>query len=240
MTVLRLIAAFMLAAAAAAQAAPKPPVKAVARPAAVNWLDVIVATPEGGFRQGNPAAKVRLLEFGALTCPHCAAFAREDVPILRRDYVATGRVSYEYRPFLLNGADFGPALLVECQSPAAAVRLIDGFYEQQAIWTEPYFTPLPEDVQKQLEALPEERQIGAFAARYGLDGFMRAHGMTRARFDACTSDKANIAKLKAIRDDANKNYGLTAVPTFVINGKTVTDVYTWAALKPALDAALTH
>ena len=237
--IVRLIAASLLAAAAAAAAAP-PPRAAAHTPAAVNWLDVVVATPEGGFRQGNPNARVRLLEFGALTCPHCAAFAREDVPVLRRDYVATGRVSYEYRPFLLNGADFAPALLVECEAPAAALRLIDGFYEQQAIWTEPFFTPLPDDVQKELAALPEERQIGAFAARYGLDGFMRARGMTRARFDACTGDRANIARLKAIRDDANKNYGLTAVPTFAINGRTVREAYTWAALKPALDAALAH
>ena len=30
---------------------------------ATDWLSVIVATPEGGFRLGNPDAKVKLLEF---------------------------------------------------------------------------------------------------------------------------------------------------------------------------------
>lgn len=208
------------------------------RPAATNWLDVVVATPQGGFRQGNPNAKVKLLEFGALTCPHCAAFARDSVPILRAQYVATGKVSYEYRPFLLNGVDFGPALLVRCQSPVAAIKLVDAFYDQQPQWILPFTKPLPDDVQKRLSALPQEQQITAFAAQGGLAAFMRTRGMTRAKFDACTSDKAGIAQLEEIPTDATKNYGLTVVPTFVINGKTVADAFDWAKLKPALDAAL--
>lgn len=210
-----------------------------ARPApAVNWLDVIVATPQGGFRQGNPNAKVKLLEFGALTCPHCAAFARAGVPVLRAKYVATGRVSYEYRPFLLSGVDFAPALLVLCQPPAAAVKLIDTFYDQQPVWIEPFTRPLSDDVQKKLTTLPPEKQITAFAANGGLDGFMRTRGVTRAKFDACTSDKGNIARLNGIRQDATNNYGLTTVPTFAINGKTVRDTSTWTQLKPAIDAAM--
>lgn len=212
----------------------------MAKPAAkpADWLTVIVATPEGGVRQGNPNAKIKLLEFGSLTCPHCGAFAREHVPELRAKYVATGKVSYEYRPFLLNGVDFGPSLLVRCQPPAAAARLIEAFYEQQPQWTQPFTKPLPDDVQKKLGALPQPQQITAFAAYGGLDTFVRSRGMTRAAFDRCTSDPAGIAKLNEIRSDATANYGLTAVPTFVINGKTVADAYDWVHLKPVLDAAL--
>jgi protein-disulfide isomerase len=207
-------------------------------PATVNWLDVVVATPEGGFRQGNPNAKVKLLEFGALTCPHCAAFAREGVPALRAKYIATGKVSYEYRPFLLNGVDLAPALLVLCQPPAAAIKLIETLYDQQPVWIEPFRKPVPDDVQKKLAALPAEQQITAFAVNGGLDGFMRTRGVTRAEFDTCTSDKFGIAKLNGIRKDADDNYGLTSVPTFAINGKTVPDTSTWTQLKPVIDAAL--
>ncbi len=236
MLLLRLAAAAAIAFAgssvASAATAAKP------APAPVNWLDVVVATPQGGFRQGNPNAKVKLLEFGALTCPHCAAFARESVPILRAKYIASGRVSYEYRPFLLSGVDFAPALLVLCQPPAAAIKLIDTFYDQQATWIEPFTKPVPEDVQRKLMTLPPDQQIGAFAASGGLDGFMRTRGVTRAKFDTCTSDKGNIARLTAIRQDADTNYGLKSVPTFAINGKTVRDTSTWEQLKPMIDAAL--
>lgn len=239
--VLLVAASGMSACGSAAPVAAPAKTTTAARPvgaAPANWLDVVAATPQGGFRQGNPNAKVKLLEFGSLTCSHCGAFARDGVPALRAKYVATGKVSYEYRPFLLNGVDFAPSLLVRCQAPVAALKLIDAFYESQATWTLPFTKALPDDVQKRLAALPENQQVTAFAAQGGLDGFMRTRGMTRARFDQCTSDKAGIAKLNEIRDDANKNYALTGTPTFVINGKTLTDTADWTRLKPALDAAL--
>ncbi|MGI4877166.1 MAG: thioredoxin domain-containing protein [Janthinobacterium lividum] len=233
-TAAALIALTAASAPAAIAAAPA----AHPKPAAVNWLDVVVATPEGGFRQGNPNAKVKLLEFGALTCPHCAAFAREGVPALRAKYIATGRVSYEYRAFLLNGVDLAPALLVLCQPPAAAIKLIETLYDQQQLWIEPFRKPVPDDVQKKMATLPPEQQITAFAANGGLDSFMRTRGVTRAEFDTCTSDKFGIAKLNGIRKDANDNFGLTSVPTFAINGKTVHGTSTWTQLQPAIDAAL--
>jgi len=232
-------ATFALAAAAATGAtvaAPARPAPAAAK--ATSWLDVVVATPQGGFRQGNPNAKVKLLEFGSLTCSHCGEFARQGVPVLRAKYIASGRVSYEYRPYLLNGVDFAPSLLVRCSPPAAAFKLIDAFYEAQPQWTLPFTKPVPDDVQKRIGALPENQQITAFAASGGLDGFMRTRGMPRARFDACTSDKAGINVLNAIRDDANKNYALTGTPTFAINGRTLPETANWAKLKPQLDAAL--
>ena len=224
--------------AAATPVATPPATPPAPAPVAANWLDTVVATPEGGLRQGNPDAKVKLLEFGSLTCSHCGAFAHEGVPDLRAKYIATGKVSYEYRPFLLNGVDFAPSLLVRCQPAAAGIKLIDAFYEQQSQWIVPFTKPLSDVVQKKLTSLPENQQITAFAAEGGLDAFMRTRGMTRAQFDACTSDKSGIAKLNEIRDDANKNYGLTGTPTFVINGKTLADTANWAALKPKLDAAL--
>ena len=39
----------------------------VAPPADGDWSTVVSATPEGGFVMGNPAAKVKLIEFGSLT-----------------------------------------------------------------------------------------------------------------------------------------------------------------------------
>ncbi len=235
-----LAAALALAASgvSAATAVAAKPAPVAAKPATASWLDTVVATPQGGIRQGNPNAKVKLLEFGSLTCSHCGAFAKEGVPTLRAKYIATGKVSYEYRPFLLNGVDFAPSLLVRCQPPAAALKLIDAFYEAQPQWTLPFTKPLPDDVQKRLGALPPNQQITAFATQGGLDGFMRTRGMTKAKFDQCTSDQAGVAKLNEIRDDANKNYALTGTPTFVINGKTLADTANWARLKPALDAAL--
>src|SRR5436309_16013442 len=91
------VALAVLAAPALASAAPQrghaPP--AVHR----DWSLVAVRTPEGGVRIGNPAAPVKLVEYGSITCPHCAAFSAEAAAALRASYVGPGRVSWEYRHY---------------------------------------------------------------------------------------------------------------------------------------------
>ena len=54
-------------------------------------------TPEGGFRMGNPAAPIKLVEYGSLACPHCRHFEETGYKPLLQTYVRTGRVSYEFR-----------------------------------------------------------------------------------------------------------------------------------------------
>ena len=46
---------------------------AIAAPAGANWTETVARTPEGGFRMGNPNAPVKLVEYGARTCPTCGA-----------------------------------------------------------------------------------------------------------------------------------------------------------------------
>ena len=41
-------------------------------PAGQNWAETVAKTPEGGFRMGNSDAPVKLVEYGARTCPTCA------------------------------------------------------------------------------------------------------------------------------------------------------------------------
>ena len=65
-----------------------------------NWSDVVNATSAGGFMMGNPNAKVKLIEIGSLSCPHCKAFDDEGVPALVDKYVKPGKVSTppDFRP----------------------------------------------------------------------------------------------------------------------------------------------
>ena len=40
-------------------------------------VTTVVRTPAGGYRQGNPDAPVKLIEYGSRTCPTCARFAAD-------------------------------------------------------------------------------------------------------------------------------------------------------------------
>lgn len=210
---------------------------AAGAPAAKDWTKVMVATPEGGFRMGNPNAPVKFLEFASLTCPHCKDFHEVAMPTIKAQYVATGKVSYEFRNFVLNGPDFAASLLARCQGPEVFFNLLNAFFANQSVWIQPFAKMSEADTQR-LQALPPDQQIAALAVAGGLDGFMRTRGMPRAKFDQCLNDKAARDKLTAMRADAVERYQLTGTPTFVINGVTQADAHNWEQLQPKLAAAV--
>ena len=47
-----------------------------------TWTDVVNESSAGGFVMGNPNAKVKVLEIGSLSCPHCQKFEEEGAPTL--------------------------------------------------------------------------------------------------------------------------------------------------------------
>ena len=56
--------------------APAASVAAVPPPVGKQWTDVVVKTPEGGYRMGNPDAPIKLVEYGSRLCPTCGNFGR--------------------------------------------------------------------------------------------------------------------------------------------------------------------
>ena len=204
---------------------------------ATDWTKVTAATPEGGFRIGNPDAKVKLLEFASLTCPHCREFHEAAMGPIREKYVASGNVSYEFRNFVLNGPDFAASMLARCQGAEPFFGLLGAFMNDQVAWTEP-FTKLSADENKRLSALPEDQQVAALAQLGKLDEYVRARGIPRAKFDQCLADKTQLNALTKLRTDATDKYKLTGTPGFIINEVTQEGVYSWADLEPKLKAAL--
>lgn len=213
------------------------PTTATAAPSgAKDWSQEMAATPAGGFLVGNPDAKVKLVEYASLTCPHCRDFKEEADATLYAKYIAPGLVSYEYRSLLLNGPDTAASLLARCEGPRQFFNLMNAFYAAQTQWTEP-FTKLTEADAKQLSALPQDQQIAALAKRGGLDTFMKARGMTSAQFDKCIADPAAFKRLSDMRDAAGK-LGVTGTPTFFVNDARQDGIATWAQLEPRLQTAL--
>jgi len=60
---------------------------------------------------GDPKAKVTVMEFFSLTCPHCAAFARETFPRIRTELIATGKVYYIFGDYPLDQVALNAAML---------------------------------------------------------------------------------------------------------------------------------
>jgi protein-disulfide isomerase len=226
---LALMAAAILLGATGSQAAPAR--KATAPAAARDWTKIVAATPEGGFRVGNPAAPIKLVEYGSLTCGHCATFAREGVPALMAGPVRAGRLSYEFRTFVLNGVDVTATTLARCAAPDRFFAISDSLFRTQEQWVG-RITAMTQAQKDQLATLPVEQRLGRVAELGGLLALAAPHGVTPARGKLCLGDKAALERLGKIHE-AGQALGVTGTPTFLINGR-VAPARDWASLQPLL------
>ncbi len=223
----------------AASVAPATPVAAVAAPAGHDWLSTVTATPEGGYRMGNPNAAVKLLEFAALSCPHCARFAKDSHDELRA-MIATGKISYELRTYLIHPQlDMPASLLAPCNGPATFFPMAEQFFAHQDDWmSAEKMKRLTPDVQKGWTNMTPAQLAADVAERLDLVGFVGARGVSADKARACLADRAGADRLQKVLNSANDQYHITGTPTFILNGSVVADTNEWAILKPKVIAAL--
>jgi len=209
------------------------PIEAVAAPNGGDWTKTVVATEEGGFLMGNPNADVKLIEYGSLTCPHCAEFAEKGAPQLIDKYVKTGRVSFEFRNFLRDGLDMSMALVARCGGPERFFSLSDAMYKDQRSFFE-----------RAQAATPEQQQAASsspagFAELAGLQQWAAQRRVPSAQSNACLADQATQDKLVQVSNDVQTQFpGFSGTPSFVINGKLLEKTATWDALEPQIRDAL--
>lgn len=202
-----------------------------AAPVQRDWSRTIVATPEGGFRMGNPAARVKLVEYGSLTCGHCAHFAQTGMPALVANHVRSGKVSYEFRNFILNGTDVMASLLARCVPAPSFFRFVDRLYATQPTWIGKV-NSLPQSEKARLNALPDSQRLGALAQATGLTALAAQFGLPAPKARACLTDQAGLDRLNAIAQAAERQ-GVEGTPTFFFNGANI-GTQTWATLEPMI------
>lgn len=209
------------------------PLEQIAAPNNGDWREVVTATPEGGFRMGNPNAPVKLVEYASLACPHCKDFSAEASTPLRDTYIRSGQVSWEFRNFLLNAPDVAFTLLARCQPPAAFFRTVEQMYEQQSA----FFDAIDDAEGRSIGAMPPDLQIVPLARAMELDTFFARRGMPEARFTQCLTDRAAIQGITDRTTNAAQNEDVQGTPTFFING-TKQQASRWAELEPLLLRAM--
>jgi protein-disulfide isomerase len=214
---------------------PDTPLKQIAAPNG-DWTQMVVKTPEGGFRMGNPDAPAKLVEYGSLSCPHCAEFEETGGPQLRDKYVKSGQVSWEFRTYLLFGPDAGISALLHCQGESAFFPMVEQLYADQRNWSG-RLQSLPEAQLQQIQGLPAREAAGAMLRATGVDEFFRQRGMPASRIQSCLADPAVLDRLTAITKRAGEE-GVNSTPSFVLNGKVLERTANWAALEPELRAAI--
>ena len=218
------------------QAVPAAALPAVPAPAGKQWSDVVSVTPDGGYRMGNPNAALKLVEFGSRTCPHCAKFANEDFPTLQKDYVESGKVSFEFRDFPIHDSlDMAPIILGRCVDPSAYFPMLDQMMANQ----ETLLANTSKIDNASLQGKSPSQMTIALAQQLGYLDFVKQRGVPEAKAMACLNDQKNYAQVAAMSSAAQSQYNVNSTPTFVLNG-TVVDiplgVEPWDAVQKALKA----
>jgi protein-disulfide isomerase len=202
-----------------------------------TWADVVNAT-SAGYLMGNPNAKVKLVEIGALTCPHCRAFDEEGVPTLVDKYVKSGQVSWEFRPYLLHGLDLPANLIARCNGAKSFFPLARALYHDQPDWIAK-ISAVPQAQLEQVQNLPINQQFVQLATLAGLQDWAAARGVPVDKANQCLRDENEVNQLVQLSSDVTTQYpDFPGTPAFIINGTLLSQTASWEKLKPQLDEAL--
>src|SRR5579872_3233834 len=172
---------------------------------------------------GSANAPVTIVEYASMTCPHCAAFQREVVPKLTKDYIDTGKVRMIFREYPLDGAARMASAVARCLSGDQYFSFIDLLFANQMNWIKDF------DGNGQLT----KEDILA-----GLEMMGRFAGMPKEKVDSCADNKNNLALVDANWMEGMNKYGVNSTPTFFINGVKHEGEIPYPELQKDLDALL--
>jgi protein-disulfide isomerase len=191
------------------------------RPETVAMLDGI---PQKDNVLGQANAPVTLYEFADLQCPFCAEFAKNNLPLLVRDFVRPGKVKLVYQDMAFLGND---------SETAAAAAAAAG--QQDKLW---YFTNLFYWNQGQ-------ENTGYVTDQYLTNLYKGIPGLDAAKANADRTKAPATKAIDAPRTLADQ-FGISSTPSFAAGPsggklqKLNIQGSTYDELKKALDPIVTQ
>jgi len=147
---------------------------------------------------GNPKAKIQVIEYASMSCPHCAHFNEVIFAPFKAKWVDTGKVRYTLKEMLTPPQQLAAAgfLMARCAGPAKYFKVVDEVFRSQPRWEDGKVKPV-------------FLEIAA------------ANGVSEAQFNACLTDQAAQDALNARATRAAQVDGVESTPTLFIDGKRI-------------------
>ncbi len=184
------------------------------RAEAVEVSKLMADTGLPDLSEGPADAKVTIVEYASLTCPHCAHFHSEVFPELKKKYVDTGKVRFVFREFPLDNLAAAAAMLARCSGDDKALPMTGVLFDKQDEWVVRN-NPVP-----------------------ALFEIAKQAGFTKDAFEKCLKDQSLLDKILAQRKRASEEFGVSSTPSFFINGEKFTGNPTVEGLSGAIDPLL--
>jgi protein-disulfide isomerase len=145
---------------------------------------------------GAEDAPVTIVEYASFTCPHCARFANEVFPEVKKELIDTGKVKWIYRDYPLDGVAVRASAVAQCSGDDRYFGVLELLFKSQLTWA------------RSNDPIEGIKQVARFA---GMDG---------ETVDKCLADEELINGIVGSRLEAEQKYNVNATPTFLIDGKT--------------------
>lgn len=152
------------------------------------------------FPMGSKDAKVVMIEYASITCPHCANFHTNVLPTIKEKYITPGKVRYVFREFPTMPVELATAghLLARCAGGEKRDQVIDALMRGQS-------------------ELVTQAQ-GPSGAKQALLNVAVSVGMNEAQFDACMANQDQLKILVEVQEGGVKE-GVQGTPSIFINGE---------------------
>lgn len=168
-------------------------------------------TPEHAL--GSPKARVTVIEYASVGCPHCATWANDVFPAFKKQWIDTGKVRFVFHEMITGDSELAVAgfMVADCAPPDKYFQVVDGIFADQ---------------------VGVARGGGAALLKLA-----QAAGMTPAQFDACLTNHQAIADLQTRTDKDAQDHGVQFTPTFFVNGQKLDGDPTLKELSAAIESA---
>ncbi len=175
------------------------PLRFISMAMAQSAADVAKPVSLPDMALGPADAKVTIVEFASMTCPHCAAFNEQVFPKIKSEFIDTGKIRYVFREFPLDIKAADGSMLSRCIAKDDAPKyfaVTDLLFRQQNDWV----------VKNTTETLT---RIGKQA------------GLSQQEVEACLKDQSLLDKIAADQKYASDVLKVDSTPTFFVNGERI-------------------
>lgn len=190
----------------------------------VDMAEVLKPGPLPEMQIGKDDAKITVVEYMSMTCPHCAHFHETTFDPIKEKYVDTGKVRFIIREFPFDPAATAAFMLARCNPTKAGelatadqyFPMVSMLFKQQRAW-----------------AAPADGNV-----RNGLLQAVKIAGFTQDSFNACLTNQKLLDDVNSTMQRGADTFGVNSTPTFIINGERYTGDMTVDTMSALFDGLL--
>jgi protein-disulfide isomerase len=164
---------------------------------------------------GDLSAKTTITEYFSLTCTHCAAFAKETMPLIEKDLIKPGKVRFVFHDFPLDQVALTAAMVARYLPPNQYYPFVSALLASQDRWAFARGVNTTEEIWK----------LAALA------------GMSRDTFNEALADEELRNWILHQQEVDQTTFKIDSTPSFVIDGKKYSGEMSYDAFRKLLPDA---